>query len=108
MTLRSLHDRVPLRRLHEEGKTAGGIFIPETAKEKPMRAKVVVVGNGARLRNGLIHALDVSVDDIVLIGRYADSEIKIDSEEPVVARENEFLGGLELAGRKPQSSLEKS
>lgn len=99
MTFSPLHDRVLLRRLEENEKTAGGIIIPDTAKEKPMRAEVVAVGNGTRLENGSLHPLDVKVGDTVLIGKYAGSEIKLDGEEFVIARESDIFGIAERSSK---------
>jgi chaperonin GroES len=96
--VRPLHDRVLVKRI-EEGleKTAGGIYIPDTAKEKPQQGEVVAVGDGKILENGTRQALDVKVGDRVLFGKYSGSEIKIDGEEFLIMREDEILGIIERA-----------
>jgi len=95
MKIRPLHDRIVLRRLDEQEKTAGGIIIPDTAKEKPLEARVVAVGNGRVMEDGSIHPLEVKAGDRVLIGKYSGSEVKIDGEEHVIIREDEVLGVVE-------------
>ena len=81
MNLRPLQDRIIVKRVEEETKTAGGIFIPETAKEKPQRGEIVAVGNGKKTEDGKVLPLDVKVGDKVLFGKYAGTEIKVDGEE---------------------------
>jgi chaperonin GroES len=95
MKIRPLHDRVVIKRLKEEEKTKGGIFIPDTAKEKPIEAKVIAVGNGKILEDGTLRPLDVKPGDTVLLAKYAGSEIKIDGEEHVVLREEEILAVID-------------
>jgi chaperonin GroES len=95
MKIRPLHDRVVIKRLKEEEKTKGGIFIPDTAKEKPVEAKVIAVGNGKILEDGTLRPLDVKPGDTVLLAKYAGSEIKIDGEEHVVLREEEILAVID-------------
>jgi len=80
MTFRPLHDRVLVRRWQEDEKTAGGIIIPDTAKEKPMQGEIIAVGAGARDKDGNIVPLDVALGDVVLFGKYAGSEVTIDGE----------------------------
>lgn len=93
---RPLHDRILIKRLEdEEKKTAGGIIIPDTAKEKPQEGKVVAIGNGKRLEDGTAQGLDVKVGDRILFGKYSGSEIKIAGEEHLILREDEVLGILE-------------
>jgi len=92
MTIRPLHDRILVKRLEKEQKTAGGIIIPDTAKEKPQEAKVVAVGSGKRLDSGEIRALEVKAGDVVLFSKYAGTEVKIDGEEHLILREEEILG----------------
>ena len=89
---RPLHDRVVVKRLEAEQKTAGGIIIPDTAKEKPQEGEVVAVGPGKRDDEGKVHALDVKAGDKVLFGKYSGSEVKIEGEEFVILREEEILG----------------
>jgi chaperonin GroES len=86
-----LHDRVLIRRLEAEEKSAGGIIIPDTAKEKPIEGKVVAVGNGKVTKDGKVRPVDVKVGDVVLFGKYSGTEIKIDGEEHVLIREDDVL-----------------
>ena len=95
MKIRPLQDRVIVKRVEEEGKTKGGIIIPETAKEKPMEGKVTAVGKGKVLEDGKIHPLDVRAGDRVLFGKYAGTEVKIDGEEHLIMREDDILGVIE-------------
>jgi chaperonin GroES len=95
MNLRPMHDRIIVKRLEEEGKTAGGIFIPETAKEKPMRGEVVAVGKGKVTEDGKVLPLDVKKGDNVLFGKYAGTEVKIDGGEYLIMREDDILGVVE-------------
>ena len=97
MKFRPLHDRVVLRRVDEEQKTAGGIIIPDTAKEKPMQGEVVAVGPGARNEKGEIVALDVKVGDRVLFGKWSGTEVKIDGEELLIMKETDIMGVIEGA-----------
>lgn len=97
MKFRPLHDRILVRRSNEEKKTIGGIIIPDTAKEKPMQGEVVAVGPGARTDRGEIVALDVAVGDVVLFGKYAGTEVKIDGEDLVILRESDVMGVVEGA-----------
>ena len=93
--IRPLHDRVLIKRLEEEQKTAGGIVIPDTAKEKPSRGEVVAVGKGKLLDSGEIRALDVKVGDKVLFGKYAGTEVKAGDKEYLVMREDDIMGIIE-------------
>lgn len=95
MKIRPLHDRVIVRRLEEERKTAGGIVIPDTAAEKPVRGEIVAVGNGKILENGDVRPLDVKTGDKVLFGKYSGTEVKVDGEELVVMREDDLMAVLE-------------
>jgi chaperonin GroES len=95
MKVRPLHDRVVLKRLKEEEKTRGGIVIPDTAKEKPVEAKVIAVGNGKVLEDGRLRALEVKPGDTVLLAKYAGSELKLDGEEHVILREDEILAVID-------------
>jgi len=90
-----MHDRIIVKRLEEEAKTAGGIFIPETAKEKPQRGEVVAVGNGKKTEDGKVLPMDVKKGDKVLFGKYAGTEVKIDGEEYLIMREDDILGVIE-------------
>ena len=89
---RPLHDRVVVRRLEGEQKTAGGIIIPDTAQEKPMEGEVIAVGPGARNEQGQIVALDVKAGDRVLFGKWSGTEVKIDGEELLIMKESDILG----------------
>ena len=95
MNLRPLQDRIIVKRVEEETKTAGGLFIPETAKEKPQRGEIVAVGNGKKTEDGKVLPLDVKVGDVVLFGKYAGTEIKVDGEEYLMMREDDLLAVVE-------------
>jgi chaperonin GroES len=95
MKLRPLHDRVLVHRLDEEHKTKGGLIIPDTAKEKPLKAKIIAVGGGKVLENGKVQALDVKAGDVVLFGKYSGSEIKMDGEEFLILKEEDILAIFE-------------
>ena len=95
MKFRPLHDRVVVRRIDEEEKSAGGIIIPDTAKEKPSQGKIVAVGAGARNENGQITPLDVRVGDTILFGKWSGTEIKIDGEDLLIMKESDVMGILE-------------
>ena len=92
MNVRPLNDRVLVKRLEEETKTAGGIFIPDSAKEKPTRGLVIAVGNGKLNDDGVRKTLDVKKDDEILFGKYAGTEIKIEGDEHLILREEDVLG----------------
>ncbi len=94
MKLRPMQDRIIVKRLEEETKTAGGILIPDTAKEKPQKGEVVAVGNGKKTDDGKVIPLDVKAGDKVLFGKYAGTEIKIEGEEFLMMREEDILGVL--------------
>ena len=93
--IRPLHDRVIIQREEEEQISAGGIVIPDTAKEKPVRGKVLAIGKGKLLDNGDLRPLDVQVGNIVLFGKYAGTEVKIADQDYLVLREEDILGVLE-------------
>jgi chaperonin GroES len=95
MKIRPLQDRLIVKRLKEEEKTKGGIIIPETAKEKPLEAEVIAVGNGKVLEDGKVRPLDVKAGDRVLFSKYAGTEIKIEGEEFLMLREDDVLGVVE-------------
>ena len=92
MKFRPLHDRVLVRRVESDQKTAGGIIIPDTAKEKPQEGKVVAVGSGARTEDGKITPMDVKVGDIVLFGKWSGTEVKIDGKEYSIMKESDIMG----------------
>ena len=102
MKFRPLHDRVVVRRLAEEERTAGGIIIPDTAKEKPMEGEIVAVGAGARNDKGELVALDVKVGDVILFGKWSGTEVKIDGEELLIMKESDIMGVIEgkTAGKR--------
>jgi chaperonin GroES len=91
MKLRPLHDRLVVKRMEEERKSAGGIVIPDSATEKPSKGEVLAVGKGKVLDNGQVRALDVKVGDKVLFGKYSGSEVKVDGNELVVMREEDVM-----------------
>jgi chaperonin GroES len=95
MTIRPLHDRILVKRLAEQERTAGGLYIPDTAKEKPIEAEVVAVGNGKVLEDGTVRKLDVKAGDKVLFGKYSGSEVKIGGEEHLILREEDILAIIE-------------
>ncbi len=95
MKLRPLQDRIIVKRVEEETMTAGGIFIPETAKEKPQKGEIVAVGHGKKTEDGKVIPIDVKVGEKVLFGKYAGTEIKIEGEEYLIMREDDILGVME-------------
>ncbi|MGB8224293.1 MAG: co-chaperone GroES [Polyangiales bacterium] len=95
MAIRPLHDRILVKRVKEEEKTKGGIIIPDTAKEKPIEAKVVAVGTGRILDSGEVRPLAVKKGDLVLFGKYGGTEVKIDGEDHLILREDDILGIIE-------------
>jgi chaperonin GroES len=92
MNIRPLHDRVVLKRLEEATTSPGGIVIPDSAAEKPIRGEVIAVGNGKRLDNGDLIPLDVKVGDKVLFGKYSGTEVKVNGQELLVMREDDIMG----------------
>ena len=95
MKFRPLHDRVVVRRLEEDTKTAGGIIIPDTAKEKPVQGEVVAVGPGARDEAGKVISLDLKPGDRVLFGKWSGTEVKIDGQDVVIMKESDIFGVIE-------------
>lgn len=95
MTIRPLHDRIVLKRIAAKTTTAGGIIIPDNAKEKPVEGEVIAVGSGKILDDGSVRPLEVKVGDRVLFGKYSGSETEIDREEHVIVREDDILAILE-------------
>jgi chaperonin GroES len=93
--IRPLHDRVIVRRLEEERKSAGGIVIPDSAKEKPIQGEVIAVGTGKILEDGKVRPLDVKAGDRVLFGKYSGTEVKVGDEELLVMREEDIMGVVE-------------
>jgi chaperonin GroES len=99
MKFRPLHDRVVVRRVDSETKTAGGIIIPDTAKEKPQEGEIVAVGPGARDDAGKLVPLDVKAGDRVLFGKWSGTEVKIDGEELLIMKESDIMGVLDPSGK---------
>ena len=95
MKFRPLHDRVVVRRIEAEEKTAGGIIIPDTAKEKPQEGEVVAVGPGARDESGKVVALDVQAGDRVLFGKWSGTEVRIDGQDLLIMKESDIMGVIE-------------
>jgi chaperonin GroES len=95
MKFRPLHDRVVIRRLKQEEKTAGGIIIPDTAQEKPQEGEVVAVGPGARDDEGRLHPPEVQAGDRVLFGKWSGTEVKLDGEELLIMKESDLMGVIE-------------
>jgi chaperonin GroES len=92
MSFRPLHDRVLVRRIEADEKTAGGIIIPDTAKEKPQEGEIVAAGNGAKSEDGKVTPLDVKAGDRVLFGKWSGTEVKVDGEELLIMKESDILG----------------
>lgn len=95
MKFRPLHDRVLVRRVESEQKTAGGIIIPETAQEKPMEGKVIAVGSGHKAEDGKVTKLDVKKGDKILFGKWSGTEVKVDGEDLIIMKESDILGVIE-------------
>ena len=95
MKFRPLHDRVVVRRVEQEERTAGGIIIPDTAKEKPQEGEVVAAGPGARDENGQLRPLDVKAGDRVLFGKWSGTEVKLDNEDLIIMKESDIMGIIE-------------
>ena len=95
MKFRPLHDRVLVRRVEQEEKSAGGIIIPDTAKEKPQEGEVIAAGAGARGEDGKVHPLDVKAGDRVLFGKWSGTEVKVDGEDLLIMKESDLLGIIE-------------
>ncbi len=95
MNIRPLHDRVVVRRMEEEKTSAGGIVIPDSATEKPIRGEIIAVGNGAITDSGTVRALDIAVGDTVIFGKYSGTEVKIDGDDFLVMREDDIMAVVE-------------
>jgi chaperonin GroES len=95
MKFRPLHDRVLIRRVESEEKTAGGIIIPDTAKEKPMEGEVIAAGPGARGEDGKLQPMDLKAGDRVLFGKWSGTEVKLDGEELIIMKESDIMGVLD-------------
>lgn len=95
MALRPLHDRVLVKRLESEAKTAGGIILPDTAQEKPSEGEVIAVGAGAKSEDGKVTPLDVKVGDKILFGKWSGTEVKVDGEDLLIMQEKDIMGIIE-------------
>jgi chaperonin GroES len=104
MKFRPLHDRVVIRRLEGEERTKGGIFIPDTVKEKPQEGEVIAVGPGSRDENGRLTPLDLKPGERVLFGKWSGSEVKIDGEELLIMKESDVMGVIEDAAKKAKAA----
>ena len=100
MKFRPLHDRVVVRRIEQDIKTAGGIIIPDTAQEKPMEGEIVAVGSGTRSEDGKLTPLDVEAGQRILFGKWSGTEVKVDGEELLIMKESDLLGVIEDGGKK--------
>jgi len=100
MNFKPLHDRVLVRRIEQDVKTAGGVIIPDTAQEKPMEGTVVSVGSGFKAEDGSVTALDVKAGDSILFGKWSGTEIKFDGEDLIIMKESDILGIIETGKKK--------
>ena len=100
MNFRPLHDRVLVRRVEEDERSAGGIIIPDTAKEKPMQAEVIAVGPGGRDENGKVTPLDVKPGDKIIFGKWSGTEVTVDGEELLIMKESDIMGVIEGGAKK--------
>ena len=104
MSFRPLHDRVVVKRLDAEEKTAGGIIIPDTAKEKPMEGEVIAAGPGARNEAGALVPLDVKAGDRILFGKWSGTEVKLDGEELLIMKESDIMGIIAVTAAKKKAA----
>ncbi|MGY4403867.1 co-chaperone GroES [Bradyrhizobium sp. USDA 3315] len=104
MNFRPLHDRVVVKRIDAEEKTAGGIIIPDSAKEKPSQGEVVAVGPGGRDETGKLTPIDVKVGDRVLFGKWSGTEVKIDGEDLLIMKESDIMGVLDVPASKKKAA----
>ena len=104
MAFRPLHDRVLIRRVESEEKTAGGIIIPDTAKEKPMEGEIVAAGPGARGDDGKLQPMDVKAGDRVLFGKWSGTEVKIDGQDLLIMKESDIMGVLDVPSSKKKAA----
>lgn len=95
MQIRPLHDRILVKREQEQERTAGGLYIPDSAKEKPIQARVIAVGSGKHLDDGTVRELEVKAGDLVLFGKYSGNEVRLDGEDHLIMREEDVLAILE-------------
>ena len=104
MGFRPLHDRVLVRRVESDVKTAGGVIIPDTAQEKPMEGEILAVGSGHKAEDGTVTPLDVQAGDVVLFGKWAGTEVKVDGEDLVIMKESDLLGVIEQTAKKKKAA----
>lgn len=104
MTFRPLHDRILVRRIDAEEKTAGGLIIPDSAKEKPQEGEVLAVGSGARSENGTLTPLDVKPGDRILFGKWSGTEIRLDGEDLLIMKESDVMGVIETPASAKQAA----
>ena len=104
MKFRPLHDRVVVKRIDAEERSAGGIIIPDTAKEKPMEGEVIAVGDGARTEDGKIQPMAVKAGDRILFGKWSGTEVKMDGEELLIMKESDIMGIIVDAGSKRKAA----
>jgi chaperonin GroES len=104
MKFRPLHDRVVVERITAEEKTAGGIIIPDTAKEKPQQGKIIAVGPGGRDENGKLIPIDVKAGDLVLFGKWSGTEVKIDGHDYLIMKESDIMGVLDASAAKKKAA----
>jgi len=104
MSFRPLHDRVLVRRIESDEKTAGGIIIPDTAKEKPSEGEIIAVGSGARNEKGEITPLDVKAGDRVLFGKWSGTEVRVDGEDLLIMKESDIMGIIEKTGKAKKAA----
>ena len=104
MKFRPLHDRVVVRRIEGDTKTAGGIIIPDTAKEKPQEGEVIAVGPGARDENGKVNPLDVRAGDRILFGKWSGTEVRIDGEDLLIMKESDIMGVIEQTAAQKKAA----
>ena len=104
MSFRPLHDRVVVKRLDAEEKTAGGIIIPDTAKEKPMEGEVIAVGPGSRNEQGQLVALDVKAGDKILFGKWSGTEVKLNGEDLLIMKESDIMGIITVTAAKKKAA----
>jgi chaperonin GroES len=104
MAFRPLHDRVVVRRIEADEKTAGGIIIPDTAKEKPQEGEIIAVGPGARDETGKLQALDVKAGDRVLFGKWSGTEVRIDGQDLLIMKESDIMGVVETSAENKKAA----
>ena len=108
MQIRPLYDRIVVKRIEQKETMQGGLYIPDSAKEKPQEGEVVAVGKGKRLEDGKVVPLDVAVGDRILFGKYSSSDIKVDGEEYLIMREDEILGVVDHTPKAEKQPLKKA